>query len=189
MAPKARKSKKAVRSAGGSKKSVSIEMVKQAVAALGDRNGSTINAIFNYLVRTKKVSAASRTLVILALGRACRDGSMAKKAPGTFVLQAGGKRKAASPKRRKRKAKRARKSRAKSASKKRRRQRKRKNLKKKAKRSTKKRSRKPARKSMKKSRKARRSRKPAQKAFRRPAAKSVRRRPVRRAARRINYRE
>ena len=188
MAPKARKSMKARRSATGSKKSVSIEMVKQAVAALGDRNGSTINAIFNYLVRTNKVSASSRTLVILALGRACRDGSMAKKAPGTFVLQAGGKRKAASPKRRKRKAKRARKSRAKSASKRRRRQTKRKNLKKKTKRSTKKRSRKPARKSAKKSKKAR-SGKPARKAFKRPVAKSVRRRPVRRAARRINYRE
>ena len=188
MAPKARKSNKAKRSTGGSKKSVSIEMVKQAVAALGDRNGSTINAIFNYLVRTNKVSQSSRTLVILALGRACREGSMAKKAPNTFVLQAGGKRKVSSPKRRKRKGKRARKSTAKSASKRRRRQRKRRNLKKKTKRSAKRRNRKTARKSAKKTRKARRSRKPAAKAFKRPAAKPMRRRPVRKAARRINYR-
>ncbi|CAB4008387.1 ---NA--- [Paramuricea clavata] len=188
MAPKARKSNKARRSAGGAKKSVSIEMVKEAVAALGDRNGSTINAIFNYLVRTKKVSQSSRTLVILAIGRACREGSMAKKSPKSFVLRAGGKRKASSPKRRKRKAKRARKSTAKkSASKRRRRQRKRRTLKKKAKRSTKRRSRKTASKSAKKTRKARRSQKP--KAFKRPAAKTMRGRPVRRAARRINYRE
>ena len=188
MAPKARKSNKARRAAGGSKKSVSIEMVREAVAALGDRNGSTINAILNYLVRTKKVSPTSRTLVILAIGRACREGSMAKKSPNTFVLRAGGKRKASSPKRRKRKAKRARKSRAKSASKRRRRQRKRRNLKKKGKRSTKRRNRKAARKS-KKTRKARRSRKQTPKAVKRPAAKAMRRRPVRKAARRINYRE
>ena len=187
MAPKARKSNKARRSAGGPKKSVSIEMVRGAVAALGDRNGSTINAIFNYLVRTKKVSPNSRTLVILAVGRACREGSMAKRSPKNFVLQAGGKRK--SPKRGKRKAKRARKSTAKSAGKRRRRrQRKRRSLKKKAKRSTKRRNRKAARKT-KKTRKARRSRKPASKAYKRPAAKAVRRRPVRRAAKRINYRE
>ena len=186
MAPKARKSNKGKRSAGGAKKSVSIEMVKQAVAALGDRNGSTINAIFNYLVRTNKVTQSSRTLVILALGRACREGSMAKKAPNTFVLQAGGKRKVSSPKRRKRKGKRARKSTARSASKRRRRQRKRRNLKK-TKRSAKRRSRKTARKSAKKTRKARRSQKPA-KAYKRPAAKPLRRRPVRKAARRINYR-
>lgn len=187
MAPKARKSNKA-RRAGGAKKSVSIQMVREAVAALGDRNGSTIKEIFSYLVRTKKVSLSSRTLVILAIGRACREGSMAKKLPNTFVLKAGGKRKA-SPKRRKRRTKRARKSTAKTAGKRRRRrQRKRRNLKKKTKRSTKRRGRKTARKAPKKARKAR-SRRAKPKAYKRPGAQSIRRRPVRKAARRINYRE
>ncbi|XP_046852814.1 sperm-specific H1/protamine-like protein type 2 [Xenia sp. Carnegie-2017] len=184
MAPKARKTKTIRKAAaGGAKKSVNIEMVKDAVAALRERNGSTINAILNYLVRTKQVSRSSRTLVILAIGRACREGSMAKKSPNTFVLKEIGRRKVSSPKQRKRKAKRAKKRTTKSAAKRRRRQRKRKGSRK-PKRGTKRRNRKATR----KTRKPRRSRKATPAKFRKPVA-AMRRRPARRAARRINYRE
>ena len=185
MAPKAKKSS-AMKKRSGNKKGVSIEMVKQAITALGDRNGSSIKAIFNWLVSNKKVSASSRTLVILAIGRGVRDGTIAKKTPKTFVVRVGGAKRKASPKKR---SKRSRKSSAKKTSK-RRGQKKRKSLKKKRK-STKRKSAKKSKRSAKKTQrkqKAKRSRKTKKTARPQPAMTKSRR-PLRKAARGKSYRQ
>lgn len=186
MAPKAKKAVKKV--ATMSKQSVSIDMVKEAVMALGDRNGSTIKSILNFLMRNMKVKQSSRTLVILAIGRAVRAGILAKKLPNTFVIRdPSAKTKGVTPmKSRKRKAKRSKKISVKSGKKRRRRNRKRTTLKKvKSRKSMKKR--RNRRKAAKKS-KARRSRK-TKKTTVQSSTTSMSKRPVRRAARGKTYRK
>lgn len=174
---------------GKSKQSVNIDMVKEAVVSLGDRNGSTIKSILNYLMKTKNISASSRTLVILAIGRGVRSGVLAKKTPNTFGLD-DGKMKSSPAKSRKRKTKRSRKTTAKSSTKRRRQrrtQRKRKSLKKRSRKASKK-IRKVRRKRQTK-RKARRSRPKTTKAIVKPVSAPMRRRqPIRKAARGKNYR-
>lgn len=134
-----------------SRKSVNTNMIEAAVIALGERNGSTVKSIFNYLLRTKKVRASSRAKVVLAIRRAVKSGVLTKKSANTFIVLAAKQPSRTSAKNRKRKTRRMRKKSVKKTTKRRRRQRKRKSLKKKSRKSSKK-SKRALRKSQKKRR-------------------------------------
>lgn len=62
-----------------SKKVVTVALVRDAVAALSERNGSNIKSIFNYLVWQRQANSGARKQVILALRKAIESRILAKR--------------------------------------------------------------------------------------------------------------
>ena len=179
-----------------SKKLVTVAIVRDAVVALSERNGSNVKSIFNYLVWKRQVNSGARKQVVLAIGKAVKAGVLVKRGK-MFVVSAKKSAKRAG----KGKVKRAKKANGKKASKKsrgsrrRRGQKKRKSLKKKARksakktqRSSKKVARKPA-KSRKpvKARKGKANRKPKSANYAKPAPVKMSTRPQRRCTIGVHY--
>ena len=126
-----------------SKKLVTVAQVRDAVAALSERNGSSVKSIFNYLVWKRQANSGARKQVVLTIAKAVKAGALVKKSGKGFTVA--GNQPASRPGRKivKRKSKRAKRRGAKKSSKRsirarRRRQTKRKALKKKARKASKK---------------------------------------------------
>ena len=68
-----------------SKKSVSVALVRDAVAALSERNGSSVKSIFNYLVWNRQAGSGARKQVIVAIRKAVKAGVLTKKSGKGFV--------------------------------------------------------------------------------------------------------
>ncbi|CAB4016883.1 ---NA--- [Paramuricea clavata] len=101
-----------------SKKVVTVALVRDAVAALSERNGSSVKSVLNYLVWKRQVNSGARKQVVLAIRKAVKAGVLVKKSGKGFVVS--GNKLASKPatKGGKRKARRARKRTTKKSSKK-----------------------------------------------------------------------
>ena len=101
-----------------SKKVVTVALVRDAVAALSERNGSSVKSILNYLVWKRQANSGARKQVVLAIRKAVKAGVLVKKSGKGFVVS--GNQLASKPARKggKRKARRARKRTTKKSSKK-----------------------------------------------------------------------
>jgi hypothetical protein len=87
-----------------SKKVVTVALVRDAVAALSERNGSSVKSILNYLVWKRQANSGARKQVVLAIRKAVKAGVLIKKSGKGFVVSGnqlaskparkGGKRKA-----------------------------------------------------------------------------------------------
>lgn len=69
-----------------SKKSVAVTLVRDAVAALSERNGSSVKSVFNYLVWNRQASSGARKQVVVAIRKAVKAGVLVKKSGKGFVV-------------------------------------------------------------------------------------------------------
>ena len=69
-----------------SKKTVSVALVRDAVAALSERNGSSIKSIFNYLVWSRQANSGAHKQVVLAIRKAVKTGVLVRKSGKGFVV-------------------------------------------------------------------------------------------------------
>lgn len=68
------------------KKTVSVALVRDAVAALSERNGSSIKSIFNYLVWSRQANSGAHKQVVLAIRKAVKTGVLVRKSGKGFVV-------------------------------------------------------------------------------------------------------
>ena len=61
-------------------------VLRNAVAALSERNGSSAQSIFNYLVWERQVNSEARKQAVLAIKKAVEAGVLVKKSGGGFVV-------------------------------------------------------------------------------------------------------
>ena len=69
-----------------SKKAITLVLLRNAVAALSERNGSSAQSIFNYLVWERQVNSEARKQAVLAIKKAVEAGVLVKKSGGGFVV-------------------------------------------------------------------------------------------------------
>ena len=69
-----------------SKKVVTVALVRDAVAALSERNGSSVKSIFNYLVWERQANSDARKQVVLAIRKAAKAGVLVRKNGKGFVV-------------------------------------------------------------------------------------------------------
>ena len=69
-----------------SKKTVSVALVRDAVAALSERNGSSIKSIFNYLVWNRQANSGAHKQVVLAIRKAVKTGVLVRKSGKGLVV-------------------------------------------------------------------------------------------------------
>ena len=69
-----------------SKKTVSVALVRDAVSALSERNGSSIKSIFNYLVWSRQANSGAHKQVVLAIRKAVKTGVLVRKSGKGLVV-------------------------------------------------------------------------------------------------------
>ena len=69
-----------------SKRVITFVLLRNAVAALSERNGSSAESIFNYLVWERQVNSEARKQAVLVIKKAVKAGILVKKSGGGFVV-------------------------------------------------------------------------------------------------------